>query len=168
MPPTSSSGLLTDLGTSSPAHPPYYGPDPRPPSTSIVNLQGAGGGHPPLAIAPHYHGQQCQQGVRGIANSNDSVLMQGLVQRRRSVRGHPKARSELGAMEHQNFLFDMERIRPWVFVCASKLALDESLSHQHMGVVYYRGKSSSASTSESYGGGRDHVNDQELLGAPLR
>ncbi|RZS02569.1 hypothetical protein BHM03_00032640 [Ensete ventricosum] len=49
--------------------------------------------------------------VRGIANSKDSVLMQGLVHGRRSVRGHPKARSELGAMGHQNFLFDMERIR---------------------------------------------------------
>ncbi|RWW32471.1 hypothetical protein GW17_00002842 [Ensete ventricosum] len=55
-----------------------------------------------------------------------------------------------------------------VFVCASELALDESLSHQHMGTVYHRGRSPSASTSESYGGGRDHVNDQELLGAPLR
>ncbi|RWV89118.1 hypothetical protein GW17_00048751, partial [Ensete ventricosum] len=165
--------------------------------------------------------------VRGIANSKDSVLMQGLVHGRRSVRGHPKARSKLGAMEHQNFLFDMERIRPkciyggrtrhklfsktewskgdgglrnfqydrypgeispsvtqeWVdegelsrertknqrwrrpydmlaeatrgevivrrqvFVCASKLALDESLSHQHMGAVYYRDRSPSTSTS---------------------
>ncbi|RZS02338.1 hypothetical protein BHM03_00032381 [Ensete ventricosum] len=55
----------------------------------------------------------------------------------------------------------------WVFVCASELALDESLSHRHMGAVYHRGRSPSASTSESYGGGRDHVNDQELLGAPL-
>ncbi|RWV98560.1 hypothetical protein GW17_00038583 [Ensete ventricosum] len=55
-----------------------------------------------------------------------------------------------------------------VFVCASKLALDESLSHQHMGAMYHRGRSPSASTSESHGGGRDHVNDQELLGAPLR
>ncbi|RRT53002.1 hypothetical protein B296_00016426 [Ensete ventricosum] len=55
--------------------------------------------------------------VRGIANSKDSVLMQGFVHRRQSVRGHPKARSELGAMEHQNFLFDMERIcvtQEWV------------------------------------------------------
>ncbi|RRT66136.1 hypothetical protein B296_00002552 [Ensete ventricosum] len=50
--------------------------------------------------------------VRGIANSKDLVLMQGLVHGRRNVRGHPKARSELGAMEHQNFLFGMERIRP--------------------------------------------------------
>ncbi|RWV95111.1 hypothetical protein GW17_00042293 [Ensete ventricosum] len=55
-----------------------------------------------------------------------------------------------------------------VFVCASELALDESLDHQHMGAVYHRGRSPSASTSESHGGGRDHVNDQELLGAPLR
>ncbi|RRT34071.1 hypothetical protein B296_00025984 [Ensete ventricosum] len=30
-----------------------------------------------------------------------------------------------------------------VFVCASELALDESLSHQHMGVIYYRGRSPS-------------------------
>ncbi|RZR98499.1 hypothetical protein BHM03_00027852 [Ensete ventricosum] len=29
--------------------------------------------------------------VRGIANSNDSILMQGLVHGRRSVHGHPKA-----------------------------------------------------------------------------
>ncbi|RZS21237.1 hypothetical protein BHM03_00053848 [Ensete ventricosum] len=50
--------------------------------------------------------------VRGIANSKDSILMQGLVHGRQSVRGHPKERSELGAMEHQNFLFGMERIRP--------------------------------------------------------
>ncbi|RRT32149.1 hypothetical protein B296_00058568, partial [Ensete ventricosum] len=50
--------------------------------------------------------------VRGIANSKDSILMQGLVHERRSVRGHPKERSELNAMKNQNFLFDMERIRP--------------------------------------------------------
>ncbi|RRT37081.1 hypothetical protein B296_00048090 [Ensete ventricosum] len=49
--------------------------------------------------------------VRGIANSKDSELMQGLIHGRRNVRGHPKVRSELSAMEHQNFLFDMERIR---------------------------------------------------------
>ncbi|RWW16008.1 hypothetical protein GW17_00020128 [Ensete ventricosum] len=35
----------------------------------------------------------------------------------------------------------------WVFVCTSELALDESLSHQHMGVMYHRGRSLSASTS---------------------
>ncbi|RZS12948.1 hypothetical protein BHM03_00044462 [Ensete ventricosum] len=34
-----------------------------------------------------------------------------------------------------------------VFVCASELALDESLSHQHMGAVYHQGRSPSASTS---------------------
>ncbi|RWW32320.1 hypothetical protein GW17_00003010 [Ensete ventricosum] len=34
-----------------------------------------------------------------------------------------------------------------VFVCASELALDESLSHQHMGAVYHRRRSPSASTS---------------------
>ncbi|RRT36825.1 hypothetical protein B296_00042153 [Ensete ventricosum] len=50
--------------------------------------------------------------VREIANSKDLVLMQGLVHGRWSVRGHPKARSELGAVEHQKFLFDMEMIRP--------------------------------------------------------
>ncbi|RRT78433.1 hypothetical protein B296_00023409 [Ensete ventricosum] len=50
--------------------------------------------------------------VRGMTNSKDSVLMQELVHGQRSVRGHPKARSELGAMEHQNFLFGMEMIRP--------------------------------------------------------
>ncbi|RZR94314.1 hypothetical protein BHM03_00022988 [Ensete ventricosum] len=55
-----------------------------------------------------------------------------------------------------------------VFVCASKLALDESLSHQHMEAVYHRGRSPSASTRESHGGGRDNVNNPELLGAPLR
>ncbi|RRT62883.1 hypothetical protein B296_00012697 [Ensete ventricosum] len=59
-------------------------------------------------------------------------------------------------------------LQRWVFMCASKLALDESLSHRHMGAVYHRGRSPSASASESHGGGRDHVNDQELLGAPLR
>ncbi|RZR82431.1 hypothetical protein BHM03_00008825 [Ensete ventricosum] len=81
--------------------------------------------------------------------------MQGLVHGRRSVRGHPKVQSELGIVEHQNFLFDMEKIRPGGVVCASKLALDESLSHQHMRVVYHRGRSPSASTSESHGEGRD-------------
>ncbi|RRT32138.1 hypothetical protein B296_00019366 [Ensete ventricosum] len=45
----------------------------------------------------------------------------------------------------------------WVFVCASELALDESLSHRHMGVVYHRGRSPSASTSESHGGGRGMI-----------
>ncbi|RRT66924.1 hypothetical protein B296_00008625 [Ensete ventricosum] len=56
----------------------------------------------------------------------------------------------------------------WVFVYASELALDESLSHQHMGAIYHRGRSPSVCTSGSHGGGYDHVNDQELLGAPLR
>ncbi|RWW65813.1 hypothetical protein BHE74_00026865 [Ensete ventricosum] len=42
----------------------------------------------------------------------------------------------------------------WVFVCASEFALDESLGHQHMGVVYHRGRSPSASTRESHGEGR--------------
>ncbi|RWW71295.1 hypothetical protein BHE74_00020960 [Ensete ventricosum] len=60
----------------------------------------------------------------------------------------------------------MDRRR--VFVCALELALDESLSHQHMVAVYHRGRSPSASTNESHREGRDHVNDQELLRAPLR
>ncbi|RZS01772.1 hypothetical protein BHM03_00031683 [Ensete ventricosum] len=37
-------------------------------------------------------------------------------------------------------------------VCASKLASDGSLGRQHMGVVYHRGSSQIASTSESHGG----------------
>ncbi|RWW45603.1 hypothetical protein BHE74_00048539 [Ensete ventricosum] len=37
-------------------------------------------------------------------------------------------------------------------MCATKLALDESLSHQHMGAVYHQGRSQIASTSESHGG----------------
>ncbi|RWV86667.1 hypothetical protein GW17_00051408 [Ensete ventricosum] len=36
-------------------------------------------------------------------------------------------------------------------VCASKLASDESLGHQHIGAVYHREKSQIASTSESNG-----------------
>ncbi|RZS18044.1 hypothetical protein BHM03_00050266 [Ensete ventricosum] len=62
-----------------------------------------------VAIREHY---SIRTKVRRIANSKDSILMQGLVHGRRSVRGHPKVRSKLGAMEHQNFLFNMERIRP--------------------------------------------------------
>ncbi|RRT57441.1 hypothetical protein B296_00036082, partial [Ensete ventricosum] len=37
-------------------------------------------------------------------------------------------------------------------VDASKLASDESLGHQHMGVVYHLGSSQIASTSVSHGG----------------
>ncbi|RZS28980.1 hypothetical protein BHM03_00062643, partial [Ensete ventricosum] len=37
-------------------------------------------------------------------------------------------------------------------VCALKLALDESLGHQHIGAVYHRGRSQIASTSESHRG----------------
>ncbi|RRT32090.1 hypothetical protein B296_00044944 [Ensete ventricosum] len=37
-------------------------------------------------------------------------------------------------------------------VCPSKLASDESLSHQHTRAVYHRGKSQIISTSESHGG----------------
>ncbi|RWV77875.1 hypothetical protein GW17_00061240, partial [Ensete ventricosum] len=46
--------------------------------------------------------------VRGIANSKDLELIQELVHGRQSVRGHPKVRSKLSAMEHQNFLFDIK------------------------------------------------------------
>ncbi|RRT60757.1 hypothetical protein B296_00033861 [Ensete ventricosum] len=48
--------------------------------------------------------------VREIANLKNSILMQGLVHGRRSVRGYTKARTKLGAMEYQNFLFSMKRI----------------------------------------------------------
>ncbi|RZS02627.1 hypothetical protein BHM03_00032698 [Ensete ventricosum] len=37
-------------------------------------------------------------------------------------------------------------------VCASKLASDESLGHQHIGAVYHRGRSQIASISESHRG----------------
>ncbi|RWW47470.1 hypothetical protein BHE74_00046537 [Ensete ventricosum] len=37
-------------------------------------------------------------------------------------------------------------------VCASKLALDESLGRQHMGAMYHRGRSQIVSTNESHGG----------------
>ncbi|RRT64098.1 hypothetical protein B296_00023019 [Ensete ventricosum] len=37
-------------------------------------------------------------------------------------------------------------------VCALKLASDENLGHQHMGVVYHQGRSQITSTSESHGG----------------
>ncbi|RZS17538.1 hypothetical protein BHM03_00049688 [Ensete ventricosum] len=41
----------------------------------------------------------------------------------------------------------------WVFrVFALNLASDESVSHQHMGAIYHRGRSQIASTSESHGG----------------
>ncbi|RWW85754.1 hypothetical protein BHE74_00005539 [Ensete ventricosum] len=60
--------------------------------------------------------------VRKIANSNDSVLMQGLVHGRRSVRGHPKARLKLGAIKHQNFLFGMEMIRPQAVEVCNKFS----------------------------------------------
>ncbi|RWW60440.1 hypothetical protein BHE74_00032581 [Ensete ventricosum] len=43
-----------------------------------------------------------------------------------------------------------EVIRRVFRVCASKLASDESLVHQHMRVVYHRGRSQIASTSESH------------------
>ncbi|RZS21316.1 hypothetical protein BHM03_00053942, partial [Ensete ventricosum] len=44
-------------------------------------------------------------------------------------------------------------VRRRVFhVCASKLASDGSLGHQHMGAMYHQGRSQIASISESYGG----------------
>ncbi|RWW27829.1 hypothetical protein GW17_00007725 [Ensete ventricosum] len=46
----------------------------------------------------------------------------------------------------------MEPQRRVFYVCASKLASDESLGHQHMGAVYHRGRSQIASTSEAHGG----------------
>ncbi|RRT48071.1 hypothetical protein B296_00034524 [Ensete ventricosum] len=45
-------------------------------------------------------------------------------------------------------------------VCASKLASDESLGHQHMGAVYHRGRSQIVSTSESHGGGLDYIKNR--------
>ncbi|RZR82442.1 hypothetical protein BHM03_00008863 [Ensete ventricosum] len=43
-----------------------------------------------------------------------------------------------------------------VFVCASKLALDESLSHQHMGAIYYRGRSPNESLGHQHMGAVYH------------
>ncbi|RWV77678.1 hypothetical protein GW17_00061460 [Ensete ventricosum] len=54
-----------------------------------------------------------QREVRGIANSKNSVLMQGLVYGRWSICDHPKA---TGTRHHgalKNFLFGMERIHPY-------------------------------------------------------
>ncbi|RWW45340.1 hypothetical protein BHE74_00048826, partial [Ensete ventricosum] len=79
----------------------------------VGDLAGLCGGQPARAIIWGKRTLRCRERkVRGIANSKDSVLMQGLIHGRRSVRGHPKARSELGAMEHQKFLFGMEMILP--------------------------------------------------------
>ncbi|RWV78453.1 hypothetical protein GW17_00060580, partial [Ensete ventricosum] len=69
-----------------------------------------------------------------------------------------------GASRHMHLISEMHlmvELRQWctnsserrVFrVCASKLASDESLGHQHIRVVYHRGRSQIASTSESHGG----------------
>ncbi|RWW78085.1 hypothetical protein BHE74_00013713, partial [Ensete ventricosum] len=78
-------------------------------TTAKNNWEPRGVLQPEQKIEDSVKGEEMQQ-VRGIANSKDSVLMQGLVHGRQSVRAHPKARSELDGMEHQNFLFDMERI----------------------------------------------------------
>ncbi|RRT55523.1 hypothetical protein B296_00046325 [Ensete ventricosum] len=48
--------------------------------------------------------------------------MQGLIYGQRSVRGHPKARSKLDTMEHHNFLFGMEIIRPQVAKACNKFS----------------------------------------------
>ncbi|RRT67444.1 hypothetical protein B296_00018506 [Ensete ventricosum] len=50
-------------------------------------------------------------------------------------------------------------VRRRVFVCASELVLDESLSHQHMGAVYHRGISPS--------GRKERGSDDESSGAQL-
>ncbi|RZS18868.1 hypothetical protein BHM03_00051199 [Ensete ventricosum] len=55
-------------------------------------------------------GERPRRQVRGIANLKNSVLMQGLICRQWSISGHHKV-PELGAKEHWNFLFGMERIR---------------------------------------------------------
>ncbi|RWV90267.1 hypothetical protein GW17_00047545 [Ensete ventricosum] len=60
--------------------------------------------------------------VRGIANSKDSEFIQGLVHGQRSVRDHPKVRSELSAMEHQNFLFDIKGYIRRQLKCATSSA----------------------------------------------
>ncbi|RWV77007.1 hypothetical protein GW17_00062226 [Ensete ventricosum] len=61
-----------------------------------------------------------------------------------------------------------------VFVCVSELALDESLGHQHMRVVYHRGRSPSASTKllgghsgVEAGGRKGRGSDDESSGAQL-
>ncbi|RRT64520.1 hypothetical protein B296_00040284 [Ensete ventricosum] len=69
---------------------------------------------------PHTLTKRAQ--VRGIANSNDSDHMQGLVHGRQSVRGHPKVRSELSVIEHQNFLFDIKGYVRRQLKCATNSA----------------------------------------------
>ncbi|RRT85172.1 hypothetical protein B296_00000897 [Ensete ventricosum] len=57
-----------------------------------------------------------------------------------------------------------------VFVCASKLTLDESLSHQHMRAVYHRGISSKLLGGYSgvkAGGRKGRGSDDESSGAQL-
>ncbi|RZS01382.1 hypothetical protein BHM03_00031231 [Ensete ventricosum] len=57
-----------------------------------------------------------------------------------------------------------------VFVCASELALDESLSHQHMGAVYHRGRSLKLLGGHSgveAGGRKERGSDDESRGAQL-
>ncbi|RWW23699.1 hypothetical protein GW17_00012043 [Ensete ventricosum] len=61
-----------------------------------------------------------------------------------------------------------------VFVYASELALDESLSHQHMGAVYHRGRSPNASTKllgghsgVEVGGQKGRGSDDKSNGARL-
>ncbi|RWV83571.1 hypothetical protein GW17_00054797 [Ensete ventricosum] len=62
---------------------------------------------------------------------------------------------EAGTLEEYVIVLSFELLRTMtrVFhVCASKLAPNENLGHQHIGVVYHRGRSQIASTSESHGG----------------
>ncbi|RRT32888.1 hypothetical protein B296_00005992 [Ensete ventricosum] len=49
--------------------------------------------------------------------------MQGLVHGRWSVRGHPNVRSKLDVIEHQNFLFDMERIHLYAAEMCNKFSI---------------------------------------------
>ncbi|RWW10131.1 hypothetical protein GW17_00026345 [Ensete ventricosum] len=59
---------------------------------------------------------------------------------------------ELPKERRQSEVAEALRCRRVFRACASNLASNESLSHQHMRVVYHRGKSQIVSTSESHGG----------------
>ncbi|RRT35655.1 hypothetical protein B296_00014458 [Ensete ventricosum] len=52
-------------------------------------------------------------------------------------------------------------------MCASKLASDESLGHQHMGVVYHRERNQITSTSESHGGGLNFIKENRIGVSPV-
>ncbi|RWW36039.1 hypothetical protein BHE74_00058961 [Ensete ventricosum] len=49
-----------------------------------------------------------------------------------------------------------------VFVCALELALDESLSHQHMGAVYHRGRSPNESLGRQHMGAVYHRGSSQI------